>query len=312
MKFGNYYLNQNFHEVENELEDISEQMFSLGFMKKAFNDERIFKGKQVTFLDHSWDTVVGVTNDKVYKIALQYQSVKVEAEGVFASVFKYLEGRFGNYSERKTNGNSLFNIWDTEWGNIILEQKDEGGEELINIFLTSNAPIKNLSFSSKARISSKSIGQRLNLFGKKIGVIWNPSEHSDDENLRWCWLRAIEWGDWPLFISQPIIPILFLFFPWWQIVIAIVILTWLWAFIRYKYINITLADLGPLFVLLKWPISVGVGIYFLIKHNYFLAVISTFWPLITLLISHFFSPHIQIGKLQKIFMDRLGYTRRAE
>lgn len=310
MKFGNSYLGQNFREVENELEDISEQMFSSGFTR-AFNDERIFKGKKVTFLEHSWDTVVGVTNDKVYKIALQYKPVKAETEGVFASVFEYFEEKFGNHSERKTYGNSLFDIWDTKWGNIILEQGKEEDQDLINIYLTSNAPIKNLPFSSKARVFFKSMGQRLNLFSKRIGVIWNPSEHSDDENLRWCWLRAVEWGNWPLFIAQPIIPILFLFFPWWQIVIAIVILTWLWAFIRYKYINITLADLGPLFVHLKWPISVGIGIYFLIKHNYFLAVISAFWPLITLLILHF-SPPTQIGKLQKIFMARLGYTRRVE
>lgn len=144
---------------------------------------------------------------------------------------------------------------------------------------------------------------------KKRGVLWNPLEHSDDENLRWCWLRAIEWGKWPLFIAQAIVPILFLFLPWWWIVIAVVILTWLWAFIRYKYINITLADLGPLVVYLKWPISVGIGIYFLIKHNYFLAVISTFWPLITLILLAF-SPPTQIGKLQKIFIARLGYTRK--
>ena len=97
---------------------------------------------------------------------------------------------------------------------------------------------------------------------KKRGVLWNPLEHSDDENLRWCWLRAIEWGKWPLFIAQAIVPILYLFLPWWWIVIAVVILTWLWAFIRYKYINITLVDLGPLVVYLKWPISVGIGIYF--------------------------------------------------
>jgi len=139
MKFGNYYVGQNFYEIENELEDISEQMFSLGFMK-AFNDERIFKGKKVTFLDHSWDTVIGITNEKIYKIALQYMSV--EGKPIFDSVLKYFIEEFGVPNEHKHYGYSFFHIWDTEWGNIILERKGETEGESINIFLTSNAPIK--------------------------------------------------------------------------------------------------------------------------------------------------------------------------
>lgn len=44
--------------------------------------------------------------------------------------------------------------------------------------------------------------------------LWNPAEHSDQENLTWCYLRAIEWCAWPAFVSHPFIPILFLFVPW--------------------------------------------------------------------------------------------------
>lgn len=308
LKLGNYYLGQDLGEIEEELEEISEAMYRI--LPKTFKDEKIFKGREITFLNHSWHTIIGITNKKIYKIALFCMSGE-EDEIIFNSALKYFIKEFGEPSERKYHEYSFFYIWDTEWGNIVLERKGEIEGKVINIFLTSNASFKSLPFFSKAKIFLRAWGQRLNLFGKKIGVIWSPLEHSDDENLRWCWLRAVEWGKWPLFITQPIIPILFLFFSWWQPVIAIVILTWLWAFIRYKYVNITLADLGPLFVYLKWPVSVSIGIYFLIKHNYFLAVISTFWPLITLMLQSF-SPPTQIGKLQKIFMDRLGYTRKIE
>jgi hypothetical protein len=54
--------------------------------------------------------------------------------------------------------------------------------------------------------------------------VWNPSEHSDDENLRFCWLRAVEWGNWPTFISQPVVPIAILFWSWKIVVGAAVIL----------------------------------------------------------------------------------------
>ena len=48
--------------------------------------------------------------------------------------------------------------------------------------------------------------------------MWNFDEHSDNDNMRWTWLRAVEWGMWPLFISQPIAPIALLFWPWWSVI----------------------------------------------------------------------------------------------
>ena len=93
-------------------------------------------------------------------------------------------------------------------------------------------------------------------------IVHNPLLYTDEENLKWCWLRAIEWGQWPLFSAQLIAPVLLLFFQWWQIAVTVVILTWAWTLIRYKYVNIILAGLGPFIIILKWPVSIGMGIYF--------------------------------------------------
>jgi hypothetical protein len=34
--------------------------------------------------------------------------------------------------------------------------------------------------------------------------MWNPDRHPDEENLRWAWLRAIEWKHWPLFFPEAV------------------------------------------------------------------------------------------------------------
>jgi hypothetical protein len=144
-----------------------------------------------------------------------------------------------------------------------------------------------------------------------FGIFWNPIEQSDDENTRWAWLRAMEWSKFPLFIAQPIVPILFIFIEWWRVIIFFILLTWIWALFRYRYINLVLLDLGSLFVHLKWPISIGVGIYFLTNNNYFLGVLSGLWPLFSLLFQ-LLTPPVQIGVLQKSILMKLGYVPNEE
>ena len=138
--------------------------------------------------------------------------------------------------------------------------------------------------------------------------IHNPHYYTKKENLLWCWLRAVEWGAWPLFSAQLVAPLLFLFFSWWQVAIAVVILTWAWTLIRYNYVNIILVGLGPFVIILKWPVSIGIGIFFLIKNNYLLAAISAFWPVITLLLM-WLTPPTKIGVIQTALMNKLGYEK---
>ena len=47
-------------------------------------------------------------------------------------------------------------------------------------------------------------------------LVWNPEEHTNEENLRWSLLRGIEWGIWPAFLSIPVVPISLIFFSWWK------------------------------------------------------------------------------------------------
>lgn len=136
-------------------------------------------------------------------------------------------------------------------------------------------------------------------------MLWNADEHSDEENLRWCWLRAVEWGRWPLFIAQPVAPVLLMFYPWKSVVLGVIVGNFLWAIVRYSVVSVDLAYLGALFVHSKWLVSLVTGVLLLHRDDYFVAALAGFWPLVTLVIGVL--PTTQIGKLQKLFMRELGY-----
>jgi len=139
-------------------------------------------------------------------------------------------------------------------------------------------------------------------------LLWDPRQHTDEDNLRWSWLRAVEWGRWPLFVSQPIAPILFLFFPWYWVAIGAFLVNLLWAAIRYAFVDAGLASIGALLVLLKWPVCIGMGIVFACKGDYPSAAISALWPIVVIPLG-LFTPTM-IGPLQEKFMRILGYEKR--
>ena len=135
--------------------------------------------------------------------------------------------------------------------------------------------------------------------------MWNPNEHTDDENLRWSWLRAAEWGSWPIFVSQPVAPVALLFFSWWSVMLVTIALNVVWSiFIRYRVVVPSLAFWGAVFVRLKW-IASPIACY-LLWHRQMKgsAAFALFWPLAVLVLPH---GSTQIGVIQKMFMQSLGY-----
>src|SRR6516165_6895732 len=78
--------------------------------------------------------------------------------------------------------------------------------------------------------------------------MWKPEQHTDDENLRWAWLRAVEWLGWPQFISQPIIPILLYFYPWPWVVgfVSLATLAW-WFMVTPRFTPATAIDVSVYF-----------------------------------------------------------------
>jgi hypothetical protein len=144
-------------------------------------------------------------------------------------------------------------------------------------------------------------------------------EKSDDDNLRWCWLRAVEWGRWPLFISQSLLPLM-LFVCSWKIAILIVLTCNLaWRFVvNSHFISVFLAFIGPLIVRLKWLVCPLCGYYFYSHGNKASAFIALSWPILMTVGMRIIPPSlpmipaVQTGMIQKMFMGALGYRQALE
>jgi len=138
-------------------------------------------------------------------------------------------------------------------------------------------------------------------------MLWEPREHSDAENLQWCGLRAIEWGSWPAYLSQPITPIAIVFIPWFFVILFVLGLNIVWGVtLRYRFVSPTAAAWGPLFALLRWVTCPGAAIYLWLHGRRIDAVVALLWPLVAGTVLSL--PPTRIGKLQRIFMSKLGYT----
>jgi hypothetical protein len=136
--------------------------------------------------------------------------------------------------------------------------------------------------------------------------VWNPSIHTDDENTRWCWLRAVEWGRWPLFASQLFAPVLLIFTPWQYVAIGFFVANILWHFIRYNFVSTGLADAMSVGMLLKWPVTlVSAAILAWHQQNFGVATLVLVWPLVAILLG-IVTP-TEVGRIQQVMMAQLGY-----
>ena len=114
----------------------------------------------------------------------------------------------------------------------------------------------------------------------------NFSCYSEVEIERWLQLRAIEWVTFPAFISQPLAPVMFIFFPWYWVIAAIAALGILWSFVRYLCVNVTIASIACSMVIwTRWPSAIGSAIYLLFIHYQPVpALIALIWPLLSVFV----------------------------
>lgn len=139
-KIENYYLNQSINEASDLKEYTAEeyQMFEMAGWVKMLEDEKIYHGKETNLNGNLWDTVIGATNGKIYKISLQIiDSDKKHLENIFKSTLDYMIKEMGKYSEHPFLSKRY--IWDAQEGNFIYEQLSKFGQHCINIFITSSS-----------------------------------------------------------------------------------------------------------------------------------------------------------------------------
>jgi hypothetical protein len=151
--------------------------------------------------------------------------------------------------------------------------------------------------------------------------MWKPAQHSDDENLQW--LCAMEWRHWPLFLSQPIIPVLLYFYSWPWVIGLVVIATFVWWFIvAPQFTPSTVIDLAVYFVSLRFVTSPLMAYEIWQTGRPWIAVLALFWPFVgnglvlwllvfpeVALASTARAKAAQIGVIQQRLMSRFGYRR---
>jgi hypothetical protein len=153
--------------------------------------------------------------------------------------------------------------------------------------------------------------------------LWNPSQHSNDDNVRWSWLRAVEWIQWPLFMSQPVVPVLLYFYRWPVVVGGVVVITFLWrAVIVPFWVAPNLADVGVLFVRLKYITAPLMAYLLWQRGETLIAVVALLWPLIGPIAQWVTAPLLallsltplgkasQIGPVQARLLNALGWQPR--
>lgn len=121
----------------------------------------------------------------------------------------------------------------------------------------------------------------------------------------------MEWGRWPIFLSQSLAPLLLLGQPWIAVIAETVILNVLWAlFVRYQFVSLRIAEFGADFVRkTKWYIWAAATVYLLAQKSWPEWLISARWPVLIFPLGVY--PRVEIGRLQTEFMRQLGYGRRT-
>lgn len=136
----------------------------------------------------------------------------------------------------------------------------------------------------------------------------NLATFTDDEITRWLWLRAVEWGSFPSYLSQLFVPILLLFYPWYFVIGGVVAASLLWCLVRYSFVSPALAGAVVLPVLwLKWPVALGSSIYLFAHGHWGVAMLGLVWPLV----AAFTCPPANVGPLQRALAQRLGLSAKG-
>jgi hypothetical protein len=140
--------------------------------------------------------------------------------------------------------------------------------------------------------------------------------YTDAEIERWLQLRALEWSSWPIFLSQPVLPVLLVLYPWQPTLIALLCIEAIWHFVQYAFVSVRLSDISCLFVVwLKWPAAIVSSIYLFVHGRYALGVLVLAWPLIAVfvgmpinLLIGFLGVRRSLGSISLALARRIGYV----
>lgn len=293
---GPYVLDAGIHGLQG-LTELSPTEYST--IPKAFADEQIFNAPVLEFLGYEWRMTIGTRAGYIYKIFAEAAPPdREEAEAVFSEAHRYWVQKLGVPTEKS----SWRLVWTAPFGNATLARR-EG----------SLAPYVSLSMTSRQGVRSNA-DQVTNVGRASLRKFRNAefilrSGLNDSQLRQWLWLRATEWLNFPSFISQPIVPVLLIFFYWPWVLGGVFAADVLWAFVRYSYVNVRAASYAVNFVALsKWPFAIGSAVFLFVHHNTLAGVLAIAWPLLC----GFIMVPGQIGKIEILFAKDIGYIGEVQ
>jgi hypothetical protein len=128
--------------------------------------------------------------------------------------------------------------------------------------------------------------------------------YSDLDPQRWLHIPAIEWTAWPSFITQPTVPILFIFFAWYWVLLGVFLIGIPWCAVRYIFISPRLAQFAVFFEYLKWPAALRISGLPVIQREYVQEVVTLLWPFVVGLIG---IPG-KMGVIELALAKKVGYA----
>jgi hypothetical protein len=147
-------------------------------------------------------------------------------------------------------------------------------------------------------------------------MLQDYSNYTNAEIERWIHLRAIEWSGWPTFISQPVVPVLLIFYPWYFVLLGLLCVDLVWQIIQHAFVSLPLSEISCLAVVwLKWPAALGGSIYLFIHGRVGVGVLALLWPLLGSFVTApldillgWLGLRRSLGSISLALAQRLGYV----
>jgi len=127
--------------------------------------------------------------------------------------------------------------------------------------------------------------------------------YTEPELQRWVTLRALEWANFPAFISRPIVPVLLVVYPWYYVLGGLVAAEVLWCAVRYSFVNILLIRVAVFLALLSYPVALISSGYLFWNGRWGVGALAFVWPLL----ASVFQLPAKVGLLELALAKRIGY-----
>ena len=172
-----YFIGQSIFEVRNDIEEVSKGEYK--YLRPLFRDEKIYHANSMDFCGMIWASVLGITNDKVYKISyLTEHQNPLTCQCMFPLVASKISKQYSCADENIKDGDNEVSSWRLNEGNIYLHSfiYPESISSL-TITITGSEPFKNPVISLKESGSNKRLIVNIVLVVIGLFIIINGSSN---------------------------------------------------------------------------------------------------------------------------------------